>query len=260
MNDSCHGSKALEGPNPNINPNSKPRNGDCESKKADWTDSYSFWSKWEDTDELKIKRKEEETKQRADMAPSTAFMGHDHDHSVERKLLELSERDKMTHCEKHRIKGNYLFLESLFPKAAEQYQLALSYYEYCFPEEEELQTELDTLRYACLCNISLCFYRMGLWRMSINSATQVIEEDANNIKALYRRAQAYRALDEYSHAEIDINKAYNICPSDKGIKREITALQVDSNASPNPCLKSFYSFIFLMIYFTYCCACNLYLT
>ena len=103
----------------------------------------------------------------------------------------------MNHCEKHRLKGNYLFLESLFPKAAEQYQLALSYYEYCFPDNDEAQLQLDNLRHACLCNISLCYYRMGQWRMAMSSATQVIEEDENNAKALFRRSQAYRALDEY---------------------------------------------------------------
>jgi tetratricopeptide (TPR) repeat protein len=107
----------------------------------------------------------------------------------------------MEYCEIHRLKGNYLFLETFYPKAAEQYQLALSYYEYCFPTDDELQLKLDLLRYACLCNISLCFYKMGLWRLALNNANQVLNEDKFNVKALFRRAQAYRAMYEYRYIE-----------------------------------------------------------
>ena len=175
--------------------------------KVDWTDTYSFWSKWEDTDEALQKKHDSEAKSAMDH--SAAFMGHDHDHAVERKLLEFSEMEKMNFCEKHRLKGNYLFLESFFPKAAEQYQLALSYYEYCFPDDDETQLKLESLRHACLCNISLCFYRMGHWRMALSSAAQVIEEDKNNAKALFRRAQAYRALDEYRCETVNTNNSTN---------------------------------------------------
>ena len=164
--------------------------------KADWTDSYSFWSKWEDSEDASGVQNDNAAKENATDA-SASFMGHDHDHSVERKLLDLSEAERLNFCETHRRKGNYLFLESLFPKAAEQYQLALSYYEYCFPDDDETQAVLDTLRRACLCNISLCYYRMGYWRMALNAASQVLQEDENDVKALFRRAQAYRALDEY---------------------------------------------------------------
>lgn len=175
--------------------------------KVDWTETYSFWSKWEDTDETQQKKHENEAKSAMDH--SAAFMGHDHDHAVERKLLEFSEIEKMNFCEKHRLKGNYLFLESIFPKAAEQYQLALSYYEYCFPDDDEAQLKLESLRHACLCNISLCFYRMGHWRMALSSAAQVIEEDKDNAKALFRRAQAYRALDEYRYETVNTNDLTN---------------------------------------------------
>lgn len=193
VNDTLDASKSIEN---NLNG----------ATRGDWTDTYSYWSKWEDSDVTKKAKDENDAKSNSSMMDhSASFMGHDHDHAVERKLLELSEIEKIEFCEKHRLKGNYLFLESLFPKAAEQYQLALSYYEYCFPDDDEAQSELETLRHACLCNISLCFYRMGHWRMALSSATQVIEEDQNNAKALFRRAQAYRALDEYGYDVVKAN-------------------------------------------------------
>ena len=93
--------------------------------------------------------------------------------------------------------GNSLTMEGFYSKALEHFQIALSYYEYCFPEDEEMQQELDKVHYACLCNISLCYYRMKQWRNAVQAASEVLQEDADNTKALYRRAQAYRALDEY---------------------------------------------------------------
>lgn len=195
--------------------------------RGDWTETYQYWDKYEeepDHEGNEKKKQEQEERYRSYMAQPGAFMGHDHDHAIERKLFEKSEVEKMAYCENHRRLGNYLFLECIFPKAAEQYQLALSYYEYCFPEDDDMQTELDGLRHACLCNISLCYYRMKQWRMAVQAAGQVLEEDSNNVKALYRRAQAYRALDEYESAENDILRAQGLNPADKGITREIQAL------------------------------------
>lgn len=128
-------------------------------------------------------------------------------------------------CESHRELGNMLFAEGLeyLPKAAEQYQVvialtsvdknqnnssiipqsiqALSYYEYCFPETPEAQEHLENLKYACHCNISLCYYRMGYLREAVNAATLAIRsrDVEAGAKAYFRRAQAYRALDEYRY-------------------------------------------------------------
>jgi hypothetical protein len=178
----------------------------------DWTETYQYWDKCDvEDEEVQQAQKMSEQRMRNYLESPGAFMGHDHDHSVERKLLEKSEPEKMAYCENHRRLGNYLFLESIFPKAAEQYQLALSYYEYCFPTDEATMQELDDVRHACLCNISLCYYRMKQWRLAVQAATEVLQEDAGNVKALYRRAQAHRALDEYEYVCPSFAKVVCLC-------------------------------------------------
>ena len=167
-----------------------------ERVRGDWTAAYSQWSDWEDTEELNSQKQLYET-QMASVAEKPDFMGHYHDHGEERKFFELPEEEKMVFCERHRALGNVLFEEGLLPKATEQYKLALSYYEYCFPDIAEEQKHLDGLRHACLCNISLCYLRLNMLRQSVEAASHVIREDGRNAKAHYRRAQAYRALDEY---------------------------------------------------------------
>lgn len=163
----------------------------------DWTKSYESWKDYEDIEDLKMRKVQEESILEGIHNKNDA-LGHYHDHSKERGFFELPEKEKFAACEDSRIMGNYLFQEGIFPKAAEQYQIAIAYYEYCFPDETTEQALLDELRRACLCNISICYRHMGHLRQAVEMATTVLKEtDGTHCKALFRRAQAYRDLDEY---------------------------------------------------------------
>lgn len=168
-----------------------------QSNVWDWTESYQQWSKWEDMDELEAKKKFEENRLQS-LIDKQNVMQHYHDHSKEKEFFDLPEEVKIKKCDDYRVLGNFLFDQGLFAKAAERYQIAIAYYEYCFPEDPKVQQELDSTRYACLCNIALCYIRIGHYRKAIESANNVLREcKDNHAKALYRRAQAYRHLDEY---------------------------------------------------------------
>lgn len=157
-------------------------------------------------------------------------MGHYHDHSEERKLFSLPEKEKLKHCERYRSLGNYLFSEGIYPKAAEQYQLCISYYEYCFPENNDEQLKLDELRHICLCNISLCYCHMRYYREAIDSVNRILIENPNHAKAYYRRAVAYRLLDLYDEALKDLKKAAELSPGDSAISKEMVMLKSKKEA------------------------------
>ena len=160
-------------------------------KNYDWTATYRKWDHCEVDDEPPLDPK---TTSDSDLFQ---YAAHQHDHSVEREFFERPEIEKIKQCERHRIRGNYLFNEGNWKKAIEQYNIALSLYEYCFPDLDTEQLRIDELRRACLCNLSLCQLRLKSYREAIEAASQVIEEDPENAKAYFRRAQAYRGLDEY---------------------------------------------------------------
>lgn len=169
----------------------------------DWTKSYSKWEEWEDIEELQQIEQKEEEKLESIMCKADN-LGHYHDHKEEREFFESPEEVKLLHCERNRKLGNYYYQEGLFPKAAEHYQIAVTYYEYCFPEEDSKQVELDELRHACLCNLSACYVRMRQMRKAVECAGLVIRDtEQQHPKALFRRAQAYRHLDEYEYVSID---------------------------------------------------------
>lgn len=191
----------------------------------EWTKAYKKWGQWDDIEELKELEKTEQQKYEAILSKMDP-MGHSHDHSKEKDFFEQSEEDKIKRCEYHRLMGNYLYQEGMIPKAAESYKIAIAYYEYCFPDDADIQQELDSLRHACLCNIALCYVRMGHFREAIGSVDFVVREtDGKHSKAYFRRAQAYRCLDEYENASEDLKKALQLTPGDQRIVQEMADLK-----------------------------------
>ncbi len=202
----------------------------------DWTSSYKEFDKLAldlvdksgDVDLDPISRLKAENDYHGSKDP---FMGHYHDHHEERVFFEKPEVEKMAYCERHRVYGNALYQEGMIPKAAEQYKLSLSYYEYCFPATEDEQDSIDELKNVCLCNISLCYFRMNNYRDAIQAATQILQKHPNHVKALYRRARVYRELDEYENAHRDITLAIAIDKEDVLLVEEIEALRQQQRSS-----------------------------
>ncbi|GAB2212353.1 hypothetical protein Droror1_Dr00020313 [Drosera rotundifolia] len=73
--------------------------------------------------------------------------------------------------------------------------------------------------------------------------TKVLELDSRNVKAFYRRAQAYIQLFELEKAEIDIRKALEIEPDNREVKLKYKALK-DKVKECNKKDAKFYSTIF----------------
>ena len=192
---------------------------------SDWTKLYKYWSKWEDVEEI-LEKQQTEEKKIIELSSRPAFQGHLHDHSNERQFFVKPENEKMKYCEDHRYLGNYLYKEGNISDAIEQYKLALSYYDYCFPDTAIDRDCLDTVRQACYCNLSLCYYHQNEIRLAIDYASRSItncerkysnndfNQESNTeytttdrlslIKAYYRRACAFRELDEYELASNDL--------------------------------------------------------
>jgi|EP01033_Poteriospumella_lacustris_P001524 tetratricopeptide (TPR) repeat protein len=166
-------------------------------QRPDWTNSYKVWQDWVDVDELERKREATES-QIENLYNQKDVLGHVHDHSEERKFFHLPEEEKIRKCEQYKILGNYLFEEGMFDRAAKQYQTAIGFYEYIFPEDPKVQEDVDSLRIKCLCNLALCLIRLKEFRKAVEVCSSVIEADPHNYpKAFFRRGLAHKKLDEY---------------------------------------------------------------
>ena len=67
-------------------------------------------------------------------------------------------------------------MEGFYSKALEHFQIALSYYEYCFPEDPKAELHLKRLRHASYNNAALCCLKLLLYRECVQYTSTVITE------------------------------------------------------------------------------------
>ncbi|RLN89018.1 hypothetical protein BBJ28_00014937 [Nothophytophthora sp. Chile5] len=177
------------------------------SSPYDWTRTYEKWDAWEDPEELA--RQEQAARERSERA-AKAQMGCNHDHSAEQKLMDMSTQEKLTACDEFRVLGNLFFRHGQYQRAAYNYHKALVYFEYVFPDTEEEDIQADALKLKLLLNFAACRLKTLHLDDAIHHANQALQLDPDNVKALYRRAQAYRLKDEFELASQDISRALEL--------------------------------------------------
>uniref|UniRef100_A0A2N9GRS1 peptidylprolyl isomerase n=1 Tax=Fagus sylvatica TaxID=28930 RepID=A0A2N9GRS1_FAGSY len=114
----------------------------------------------------------------------------------EKESWDMNTQEKIEAAGKKKEEGNALFKAGKYERASKRYEKAVRFIEYdsSFSDEEKQQTK-------------------------------VLELDSMNVKALYRRAQAYIQLVDLDLAERDIKKALEIDPDNRNVKLEYKILK-----------------------------------
>lgn len=86
-------------------------------------------------------------------------------------------------------------------------------YDSSFSEDEKEQAKV--LKVSCNLNNAACKLKLKNYKEAEKLCTKVLEVDGKNVKALYRRAQAYINLVELELAKKDIKKALEIDPNNR---------------------------------------------
>ncbi|TDH66520.1 hypothetical protein CCR75_007012 [Bremia lactucae] len=185
-------------------------NKELQEKSYDWTRTYKRWDAWEDPEELA--RQELEARERSVRATKTQ-MSCNHDHSAEKKVMDMTTYEKLSACGEFRVLGNLFFQHGQYQRAAYHYNKALVYFEYMFPDTDAEEAQADALKLKMLLNFTACRLKTMHLDDAIRHATQALEIDQESVKTLYRRAQAYRLKDEFELAQNDIDHAIKLSTS-----------------------------------------------
>ncbi|KAA0067644.1 70 kDa peptidyl-prolyl isomerase-like [Cucumis melo var. makuwa] len=112
-----------------------------------------------------------------------------------------------------------------YERASRRYEKAVRYIEYdtSFSDEEKQQSK--ALKISCNLNNAACKLKVKDYKQAEKLCTKVLELDSRNVKALYRRAQAYIQLVDLDLAEQDIKKALEIDPDNRDVKIEYRQLK-----------------------------------
>ena len=185
---------------------------------SDWTKVYSFWDKYSDEDNSSIVKPTDTPDDAAgsnlkfDKEDLASTLGHNHDHSNERQLFVKPESEKFQLCEDNYLIAKQLYNEGNWISSIEHYKLSLSYFEYCFPDEINLQERLSFIRIESMCSLGSCYNNQGSYSEATEILTRLLNEKPGNILALLRRSQAYRNRDLYDKAREDLRAAKAIDP------------------------------------------------
>jgi len=102
--------------------------------------------------------------------------------------------------------GNALHNQGKYTEAAEKYQSAKRNL-----EGNESAAAAQVKRSCCL-NLASCYLKTSQHDLVVEECGSVIYMEPNNLKALYRRGQAYASLGSNSMAESDLSAAQRVNP------------------------------------------------
>ncbi|GAB4823500.1 hypothetical protein N2152v2_010546 [Parachlorella kessleri] len=145
----------------------------------------------------------------------------------EREMRLMTYEERVEAAERRRLEGNGLYKEGRLDEALSKYRLALSF----MNEDFLLQLEgfhlakAQAVRLPSLLNMAACQLKQGDYHEAVINCNQVLAEEPQNAKALFRRGRARHQLGQTEAALEDLTKARQAAPSDANIARELQAVR-----------------------------------
>eukprot|EP00898_Chlorokybus_atmophyticus_P000345 jgi/Chlat1/1310/Chrsp118S01715 len=119
--------------------------------------------------------------------------------------------DAYTYANKLKEEGNKLHNAGQYSQAIEKYAKAQA-------DVSNLSSaEAVALRKSCLLNLASCYLKTKQFGATAQVCTEVLNDDHNNLKALYRRGQAYLANNKIRPAIADLERAHKLSPDDETV-------------------------------------------
>ncbi|XP_068719811.1 peptidyl-prolyl cis-trans isomerase D-like [Montipora capricornis] len=87
------------------------------------------------------------------------------------------------------------------------------------------EEKIKALSISCYLNRAACKGKLGDHSGTVADCKEVLDLDANNVKALFRRGQANTNMKDFQQAMSDLQAASKLAPNDKSIRNEIARLK-----------------------------------
>ncbi|XP_050144355.1 70 kDa peptidyl-prolyl isomerase-like [Malus sylvestris] len=143
----------------------------------------------------------------------------------DKESWDMNTQEKIESAGKKKEEGNALFKAGKYERASKRYEKAVRLIEYDSTFSDEEKQLAKALKITCNLNDAACKLKLKDYKQAEKLCTKVLDLDSRNVKALYRRAQAYIQLVDLDLAELDIKKALEIDPDNRDVKQEYKVLK-----------------------------------
>uniref|UniRef100_K3WPT8 Uncharacterized protein n=1 Tax=Globisporangium ultimum (strain ATCC 200006 / CBS 805.95 / DAOM BR144) TaxID=431595 RepID=K3WPT8_GLOUD len=126
-------------------------------------------------------------------------------HSAQ-KVAKLDNEEKAKWIEEQRLKGNDLFRDQEYAKAADSYIQALTALDFGNTPEEKAACQLN-LQLPLTCNLAACMLMMEQWEKARQMCTEALKINPKYVKALQQRGRAHTKMNMFDDARNDIREA-----------------------------------------------------
>ncbi len=198
-----------------------------ESSKTDLFDSYKKWDLWQAKKNAEDRREEVESKRKSmeEVERQRAMQMGCHDKSKERAIFEMSNEEKFENCRIFKTEGMTYFREGQFFRSCASFRKITVYLTYTFPEDEKEQKIYDDLLNSSELNMAACKLKTQNYPEAIRHCTTVLRSNSKCVRALLRRARAYRLTDHFDKASEDLSRVMKIEPSNEVLLQEQESLK-----------------------------------
>ena len=134
---------------------------------------------------------------------------------------QMDSEEKLVQSEQMKQKGSEFFKKEKFKLAINYYNKIVSFLEYETTFAEDKKERRANLMLAAHNNLSLCNLKIGNDLEALKNANKALEFDANNDKALFRKASALLNMAEFDQAKSTFVQLLNLEPNNVAAKQKL---------------------------------------
>lgn len=136
-------------------------------------------------------------------------------------VYQLLNEEKFEMARVYKEKGVELFKSGLLEYAFRRFSKALKFLILMQPKRDlpdSITVAYDTLKIQCYSNLAACQLKMHSYDYVVDNCTKALDIDPQNVKCIYRRAEAYFGLKKFDLCEKDVTEGLKIEPKSKTFK------------------------------------------
>ncbi|CAN6456364.1 unnamed protein product [Victoria cruziana] len=137
----------------------------------------------------------------------------------------MEPEEKIEYAGRRKEEGNAYFKAGKYVRASLRYDMAVKYVEFESTFSEEQKKIGKFFKVTCSLNNAACKLKLKKYREAVKLCTNVLKLESQNVKALFRRAQAYIETTDFDLAELDLKKAMEIDPENRELISEYAKLK-----------------------------------